>query len=129
MVRQKDFGLFRRMLAAVQEWFDTIMDHVSEWGTQAPDVIKDLQGMRELIAEAIETGPGWTGECPRAQGKRICCAGGVAKSRGPTGRFLRTSFMPKKKFARRYRQAQRIGMGPDRRSSPREDDVFPAMPP
>jgi hypothetical protein len=53
-VRQKDFGLFKRMLAAVQEWFDTIMDHVSEWGTQAPDVIKDLQGMRELIASAIE---------------------------------------------------------------------------
>ena len=53
-VRAKDANLFQRMVDAFMEWFDTIMDHVSEYGTDAPDVIKDLKAMRAVIIEAME---------------------------------------------------------------------------
>ena len=53
-VRERHSGLFERLIASIQEWFDTIITRVSEWGTESPDVIRDLKGMRNLIAEAIE---------------------------------------------------------------------------
>jgi hypothetical protein len=52
-VRDRHSGLFERMVRAVMDWFDTIIDSVSEWDTQAH--IKDLKGMRNLIAQAMET--------------------------------------------------------------------------
>ena len=54
LLHSRDKGLFERMVAAVQEWFDTIIDRASAWGTEAPDIIRDLQGMRQLLVEMTE---------------------------------------------------------------------------
>ena len=53
-VKQKDAGLFQRMLDAIKQWFDTITDRFSEYQTQAPDVIKDWEGIRNIVAAAME---------------------------------------------------------------------------
>ena len=53
-VRGRNPSLFQRMVQAVLEWFDIQIDRASEWGTDAPDVIRDLKGMREIIASAME---------------------------------------------------------------------------
>ena len=53
-VKQKDAGLFQRMLDAIKQWFDTITDRFSEYQTQAPDVIKDWESIRNIVAAAME---------------------------------------------------------------------------
>lgn len=54
-VRAQQPGLFQRMLEAITQWFDSLVgvSKSSEWGTQAPDVLKDVQAVRDLIAKAM----------------------------------------------------------------------------